>query len=128
MRGTMRFLKITSLVLSLILLAFLSLSLAQSGAPASQPQTAHVSFTEVKHINGLKSQADLAKELIRLHRQAMGATFTFTSDQDFKDATQTIVEADQGGMALPDPDYYIKDDPKSVELRKQYLDHVQKMF
>src|SRR3989475_12955947 len=45
MRGTMRFLKITSLVLPLILLAFLSLSLAQSGAPASQPQTGHVSFT-----------------------------------------------------------------------------------
>jgi len=219
----MRFLKITSLVLSLLLLAFLSLSLAQSGAgaPASQPKTGHVSFTadmldknidpctdfygyacskwqaqnpipgdhpswgrfneleergeqtvrgilekyaandstrspveqkigdyyqscideaaieaagtrpladEFKAIDGLKSKADLAKEIIRLHRQAVGAVFTFTSDQDFKDATQTIAEADQGGMALPDRDYYVKDDPKSVELRKQYVDHVQKMF
>ena len=41
----MRFLKITSLVLALLLLAFLSLSLAQSGAPAARPQTGHVSFT-----------------------------------------------------------------------------------
>jgi putative endopeptidase len=217
----MRFLKITSLVLSLLLIAFLSLSLAQSGTPAAQPQTGHVSFTadmldknidpctdfygyacskwqaqnpipgdhpswgrfneleergeqtvrgilekysandskrspvekkigdyyqscideaaieaagtrpladEFKAIDGLKSKADLAKELIRLHRQAVGAVFTFTSDQDFKDATQTIAEADQGGMALPDRDYYVKDDAKSVELRKQYVDHVQKMF
>jgi len=83
---------------------------------------------EFKAIDGLKSKADLAKEIIRLHRQAVGAVFTFTSDQDFKDATQTIAEADQGGMALPDRDYYVKDDPKSVELRKQYVDHVQKMF
>ena len=83
---------------------------------------------EFKAIENLNSKADLAKELVRLHRQAVGAVFTFTSDQDFKDATQTIAEADQGGMALPDRDYYVKDDAKSVKLRKQYVDHVQKMF
>ena len=35
---------------------------------------------------------------------------------------------DQGGLGLPDRDYYLKDDPKSVELRKQYVEHVQKML
>jgi putative endopeptidase len=79
-------------------------------------------------INALKSKEDLAKESVRLHRQGIGVLFSFSSGQDFKDATQFIADADQGGMSLPDRDYYTKDDPKSVELRKQYVEHVQKMF
>ena len=39
-----------------------------------------------------------------------------------------IADTDQGGLGLPDRDYYTKDDAKSVELRKQYIAHVQKMF
>ena len=54
--------------------------------------------------------------------------FRFDSDQDFRDATQVIADADQGGLGLPDRDYYVKDDAKSVELRKAYVAHVQKMF
>jgi endothelin-converting enzyme/putative endopeptidase len=88
----------------------------------------HPLENELKTIQGLQSKQDLVKEVIRLHRQGVGALFNFTSDQDFKDATQVIAEADQGGMALPDRDYYLKDDPKSVELRKQYVEHVQRMF
>ena len=40
----------------------------------------------------------------------------------------TIAYIDQGGITLPDRDYYIKDDAKSVETREEYLKHVQKMF
>jgi endothelin-converting enzyme/putative endopeptidase len=54
--------------------------------------------------------------------------FSFESIQDFRDANQVIANADQGGLGLPDREYYTKDDAKSVELRKQYLAHVQKMF
>jgi endothelin-converting enzyme/putative endopeptidase len=54
--------------------------------------------------------------------------FRFDSIQDFRDANQVIADTDQGGLGLPDRDYYTKDDAKSVELRKQYLAHVQKMF
>jgi endothelin-converting enzyme/putative endopeptidase len=54
--------------------------------------------------------------------------FRFDSIQDFRDANQVIADADQGGLGLPDRDYYTKDDAKSVELRNQYLAHVQKMF
>ena len=39
-----------------------------------------------------------------------------------------IVGIDQGGLGLPDRDYYTKDDPKSKEIRERYLQHVQKMF
>ena len=83
---------------------------------------------EFNIINGIQSKQDLAKEVIRLHREGVGVLFDFSSNQDFKDATQVIADADQGGMTLPDRDYYLNDDPKSVELRKQYEEHVQKMF
>src|SRR5712692_4896345 len=54
--------------------------------------------------------------------------FDFRSDQDYKDSTQVIAEADQGGLGLPDRDFYFKDDAKSRDLRRAYLDHVQKML
>jgi putative endopeptidase len=56
------------------------------------------------------------------------ALFRFRSDQDYKDSTQVIAEADQGGLGLPDRDYYLKTDAKSVELRQAYRAHLQKMF
>jgi putative endopeptidase len=83
---------------------------------------------EFAAINALSSKQDLAKEAVRLHREGVGMLFAFSSGQDFKDATQVIADADQGGMSLPDRDYYTKDDAKSVDLRKQYVAHVQKMF
>ena len=54
--------------------------------------------------------------------------FRFESIQDFRDASKVVANADQGGLGLPDRDYYTKDDAKSQELRKQYLEHLQKMF
>jgi len=54
--------------------------------------------------------------------------FRFDSIQDYRDANQVVADADQGGLGLPDRDYYTKQDAKSQELRKAYLAHVQKMF
>jgi putative endopeptidase len=54
--------------------------------------------------------------------------FRLESIQDFRDASQVVANADQGGLGLPDRDYYTKEDAKSQELRKQYVEHVQKMF
>ena len=54
--------------------------------------------------------------------------FRFESIQDFRDASQVVANADQGGLGLPDRDYYLKTDAKSEELRKAYAAHVQKMF
>jgi endothelin-converting enzyme/putative endopeptidase len=54
--------------------------------------------------------------------------FRFESIQDFRDASQIVANADQGGLGLPDRDYYLKTDAKSEELRKKYVAHVQKMF
>ena len=54
--------------------------------------------------------------------------FSYSSTQDFKDSAQQIAQVDQGGLGLPDRDFYFKDDAKSVELRKAYATHVAKMF
>ncbi len=53
--------------------------------------------------------------------------FGFGSQQDFKDATQVIGSADQGGLSLPDRDYYLKDDKKMTEVRGQLQEHIGKM-
>ena len=83
---------------------------------------------DLESIAGLKSKSDLAQEATRLHREGTDVLFSFGSGSDFKNASQIIAEVDQGGLGLPDRDYYFKTDEKSVELRKQYLEHVQKMF
>ncbi|HHH27728.1 MAG TPA: M13 family peptidase [Polyangiaceae bacterium] len=70
----------------------------------------------------------LSQILGELHRQGIAPFFHFTSTQDFRDATQVIAEVDQGGLGLPDRDYYLEDDEKMVEIRAFYLDHVAKML
>ncbi len=90
--------------------------------------------TELQRIAALKSKRALPAELARLHPSDIGSflghapLFSFGSDQDAKDATQFIAELDQGGIGLPDRDYYLKTDAKSDEIRKQYVAHVQKML
>jgi putative endopeptidase len=91
---------------------------------------------EVKGIEPLKPELEqIAKIKSKAEIAGVAATviddnvlFRFNSNQDFKDATQVIAYADQGGLGLPDRDYYLKEDAKSVELRKAYVAHVQKMF
>jgi putative endopeptidase len=63
------------------------------------------------------------------HLQTLGTTafFGFGSAPDFKDATQYMLIIAQGGLGLPDKDYYLKTDPASVKLREQYEQHVAKM-
>src|ERR1700728_3567823 len=54
--------------------------------------------------------------------------YRFGVGQDEKDSTKQIAQISQGGLSLPDRDYYIKDTQRFTEIRKQYVDHVTKMF
>ena len=81
-----------------------------------------------ERIDAIKSGNDLVQEIARLHREGIDVFFRFEAEPDFKDATHMIATLDQGGLGLPDRDYYLKEDAKSVELRKQYQAHVEKMF
>jgi putative endopeptidase len=81
----------------------------------------------LKKIDALTSATALAPLVAELHTIGVNPFFSFGAEADFKDASVEMAIADQGGMGLPDRDYYTRDDAKSVELRKQYVEHVGKM-
>jgi endothelin-converting enzyme/putative endopeptidase len=88
----------------------------------------------LERIAALRSQRDLAgliAETPALYTDAglgRSALFHFSSEQDAADSSQIIAVADQGGLGLPDRDFYLNTDAKSAELRRAYLAHVQRMF
>jgi len=83
---------------------------------------------EIDNIYAMASAADVVAEIARLHRLGAGVIFSFGSRPDQKDSNRTIAALGQGGLALPDRDYYLKDDPKSVETRQRYVKHIANMF
>ena len=80
-------------------------------------------------INALTAKHELPALLARLNLAAPG-TFYFEvgSGQDFSDSTQIIAMVSPGGLGLPDRDYYVKSDKKSVALREQYVRHIAAML
>jgi putative endopeptidase len=83
---------------------------------------------ELGRIAALADRAALMGELARLHLLGANAAFRFGPTADAKDSTRTIGALYQGGLGLPDRDYYLKDDPRFKKLRAAYLDHLGKMF
>ena len=83
---------------------------------------------EFQRIEAMKDNNDLTKEIGHLHSMGVGALFGFTSGNDEKNSTMVIAQSFQGGLGMPDRDYYTKDDDASKKLREQYIAHVTKMF
>ncbi len=79
-------------------------------------------------IEAVKDPVSLSRAVGRLHGTGIGTLFNFFSVQDFKDSTQVIAGVFQGGLSLPDRDYYLKDDPKSAEIRKNFKTHLERML
>jgi len=84
----------------------------------------------LKQIAEMKSKAEFGRWLAGQHLagERSGLLFGLGSDQDFGDATQVIAFAIGGGLGLPDRDYYLNTDAKSVEQRAKYVEHVEKML
>ena len=82
----------------------------------------------LERIDNLKDKSQLPGLMGYLHTNGVHAFFDFGSEPDAKDSRMQIAGTDQGGLGLPDRDYYLKTDAKSVELRTAYLDHMTKMF
>jgi putative endopeptidase len=76
----------------------------------------------------VRNRRQLMREVARLHAVGVPALFGWGSTADLHDATRMIAVVDQGGISLPDRDYYIKDDARSKETREKFLDHVSRMF
>jgi len=83
---------------------------------------------ELARIDALKDKHELQGELVRLHGRGVNVWFTFGSSPDPKNSSMSIGDADQGGLGLPDRDYYLKDDAKSVTLREGYVKHITAML
>src|SRR5438876_645916 len=83
---------------------------------------------ELAKIDNMKDRQDVLKEIGHLHLIGVNAFFNFGSGQDDKDSTREIAQAVQGGLGMPDRDYYTKDDDASKKVRDQYVAHVTKML
>ena len=83
---------------------------------------------ELKRISSMKDSKDVLKEISHLHSIGVYPLFLFTSGQDDKNSSMVISQAYQGGLGLPDRDYYTKEDEASKKLRNEYVTHVAKML
>jgi len=99
--------------------------LDEAKAETESPRALQAALARVAAVSDAK---DLAREVAAFHRDGAPAFFDFDSGQDFKDATQVIGIADQGGMGLPDRDYYLAQDEKKAAIRKQYVEHAGKLL
>jgi putative endopeptidase len=79
-------------------------------------------------IAAIHDTATLIDTGAQLQAKGVGVLFNFGSDQDFKDSSKVIGEATQGGLSLPDRDYYTRDDDESKKLRQQFVEHVAKLL
>jgi len=84
--------------------------------------------SEMQRINQITDQLSLQDEIARFHAHRIPALFGFGAAQDFKDSTTIIAQAVQGGLGLPDRDYYLTDDAKSKQTRDEYMKHVARTF
>jgi putative endopeptidase len=89
---------------------------------------------ELNAIASIKSAKELVPVVARLQftyfRYSFSGSMLFVAEstQDPDDSEHVIAEVDQGGLGMPDRDYYVKDDAKSKETRERYVQHVQKVF
>jgi predicted metalloendopeptidase len=82
----------------------------------------------LEEIARVKSKDQLPGIAARLHAWRAHPFFQFGSTQDLKDSSRVIAESNQGGLGLPDRDYYTRKDGDSEALREKYAAHIRKMF
>jgi putative endopeptidase len=83
---------------------------------------------ELARISALTNRAQVESEIARLHSMGVSSLFGFGAEQDAKNSTAVIAGVSQGGLSLPDRDYYLNPDKRYADIRANYLDHVSRMF
>ncbi|MEK6620564.1 MAG: M13 family metallopeptidase [Chloroflexota bacterium] len=83
---------------------------------------------ELALVEGLADRARIAEVVARLHRERIWGPFLLTVRQDPGDSTRYVLWLQQGGLGLPDRDYYLKDDDRSRDIRQRYVAHVSRML
>jgi putative endopeptidase len=82
----------------------------------------------LKKIKKIKTVKDLQRQIATLHNAGLPALFGFGGGPDLKNSNNVIANAGQGGLTLPNSDYYTKDDAKSVETRAKFSEYMANMF
>jgi len=76
-------------------------------------------IAKIKDVKGLQTA------IIELHKNGVGVGFGLGAEQDAKDTTRIVAQMGQGGLGMPDRDYYFKDDADAKALREKYVAHVE---
>jgi putative endopeptidase len=79
-------------------------------------------------IDSMKTSEDLARTIAYLHDSGLPAAFSFGVGVDLKDSNTVLINVGQGGLSLPNNEYYTKTDPKSVETRSKFVEHSANLF
>lgn len=83
---------------------------------------------ELARISAISSREQLMRMVAHLHSIGVNSLFEFHAQPDLHDATVETATVLQGGLGLPDRDYYINQDEKSRQTRARYLAHIATMF
>jgi putative endopeptidase len=83
---------------------------------------------ELKHIANAQDKAELIEAVARVQLIGPNPLFNFYSAPDLHSANEVIAYIDQGGLSLPDRDYYLKDDPKMAAARQSLIEYVTQLF
>ncbi|HUQ19921.1 MAG TPA: M13 family metallopeptidase N-terminal domain-containing protein, partial [Gemmatimonadaceae bacterium] len=81
---------------------------------------------ELDRIAAINTRAGVVSEITSLQKMGVNALFNFFPASDPKDAAHYIASATQGGLGMPDRDYYTKTDPATDSLRQKYVAHITK--
>ena len=83
---------------------------------------------ELARVAAVQDKGALMEEIAHVHLAGPNPLFNFYSYSDFHSADSVIAYLDQGGLSLPDRDYYLKDDAKMVEMRKHLVEYATQLF
>jgi putative endopeptidase len=83
---------------------------------------------EFKKIDSISNYSDLAEYFGHANQSGNNSPFVIGVMEDLKDPSQYMLYAWQGGLGLPDREYYFLEDSKSKEIRKKYVTHIDKML
>jgi putative endopeptidase len=83
---------------------------------------------DLDRIDAVSTRAALVAELHRQQAKGVAPVFRFTAQNDIKSSKNIIAAVSQGGLGLPDREYYLRDDEKFRNTRRDYVAHLRKMF
>ena len=83
---------------------------------------------ELRRIDDVTTPATVRAEISRLQEQGVDVAFGFNVNQDRKQSTREVLYVQQGGLGLPDRDYYTKTDSTSARIRSEYAAHIGRVL